>query len=64
MKKKTIQQPSSTTDLYSYTSPNNSLATIIDKKTMEQVYHDLDNPSGGTASLDKLLEQIDCEIHS
>ena len=63
MKRKT-KQPSSIPDLYSYTSPNTSLATIIDKQAMEQVYRDLDNPTGGTASLDKLLEEIDCEIHS
>lgn len=52
-KSKTSHSP----DSYSY--PKSSLATIVDKQTMEQIYRDLENPTGGTVSLNKLLKQIE-----
>ena len=51
-------------EMKEYTYSSNSLVTIIDKKSMEKLQHHLDNPSMGTTSLKKLLEQIDCERKS
>lgn len=50
--------------LRSYTESFYSLATVVDKKTMDQVHYDLENPSAGTVSLNKLLQQIDLARHS
>lgn len=64
MRKITSQKTPSTLSIRSYTSSKNSLSTIVDKQTMEQVYRDLENPPVGTASLNKLLQEIDCEKQS
>ena len=37
------------------------LSTTVDRQTMERVYRDLDNPPAGTASLQRLLQKIECE---
>ncbi len=49
--------------IFSYTSPKNSLVTVVDKKTMEKIQYDLENPNttSGTVSLDRLLKQIERE---
>ncbi len=48
----------SSSEVYTYSS--NGLATVVDKQTMKEIQHDLDNPVSGTASLNKLLKELEC----
>lgn len=60
MKRIRASQSKKIQPLQDYTFTSTSLSTIVDRKTMEEIQYDLDNPTSGTASLSKLLKEIDC----
>lgn len=62
--KKCTMRYTSKPKIFSYTSNKSRLSTIVDGKTMKQIYHDLDNPPQATPDLMRLLQEIEHEKHA
>lgn len=48
-------------DFQYFTKTNGRLSTSVDKNTMDEIYKNLDDAPKGTASLNKILKEIESE---